>query len=205
MGTKTPWGLSDSATKLSVGIILYTTPSHGGIHLSPKKNAIVHYVWRDPKGWYEEDCAWSIVALTFPELFSERQVETARATAKEYYPHTYMAVTGEQVLESESQTLRQEVARVRYASDWVVTAAWGDHSDRVPVGMVGVCSMLGGRRTYLDKRPPVEERYFLVTEAEYAEPRSAIGHVVNLQTAQPWGGPYGREVEVESFNLPQSP
>ena len=70
MATQTPWGAAQSSKKLAVGVMVYGTASHGGIHLSTKKNALVHYVWRDLDGWYEEDCGWAIVAVTFPELFS---------------------------------------------------------------------------------------------------------------------------------------
>ena len=63
---KTPWGYSDSSEAIAEGIAWYGTPSHGGYHLSMARNAEVHDAWRRPDGWYEEDCDWCMVALTFP-------------------------------------------------------------------------------------------------------------------------------------------
>lgn len=84
---RTPWGKADLVTEIATGITAVSTPSHGGIHLSPERNAQVpqHYRefaakwskgWYDGSankvGWYEEDCAAIAVILTFPEEFPER-------------------------------------------------------------------------------------------------------------------------------------
>lgn len=61
MGTKTPWGISDYTTKIAPGIISYSTPSHGGIHLSPTRLKEMPEVLRLESGWYEEDCDWCLV------------------------------------------------------------------------------------------------------------------------------------------------
>ena len=33
---ETPWGVADTVKEIAPGISLYTTPSHGGFHLSPR-------------------------------------------------------------------------------------------------------------------------------------------------------------------------
>jgi hypothetical protein len=75
MGTRTPWGISDSVEKLAVGINFYGTPSHGGIGLSDtrtteianfyKRNHITLSNWVGNPQWWEEDCDWAIPFLYF--------------------------------------------------------------------------------------------------------------------------------------------
>jgi len=66
----TIWGQSDSQVKLAEGIISYSTPSHGGIHLSPERIAQL------PPGldnfnhdlaWWEEDCDWTVPYILFKD------------------------------------------------------------------------------------------------------------------------------------------
>jgi hypothetical protein len=72
---KTPWGTADFATEYAPGITFFETPGHGGFCLSPERNAEVlakfpgFRPFSGAVGWYEEDCDWSAVALTFPDLF----------------------------------------------------------------------------------------------------------------------------------------
>jgi hypothetical protein len=58
--THTPWGRADQSRRLAYGVMLYSTPGHGGIHLSPKRNMEIPEPFRT-NGWYEEDCEASIV------------------------------------------------------------------------------------------------------------------------------------------------
>lgn len=88
--TSTPWGKPDYPypEQIADGIYWYSTPSHGGYWLSPERReqmppalrAIRPFGGRE--GWYEEDCDWAIVALSFPEHFNEHAREAARDTAK---------------------------------------------------------------------------------------------------------------------------
>jgi hypothetical protein len=79
----TPWGFADAAEEIAPGIVCYSTPSHGGYHLSPDRLASVRayaskrsHGWGD--AWYEEDCAAAIVVITFPQFFSKDAREFAR-------------------------------------------------------------------------------------------------------------------------------
>ena len=67
--------------------MFYSTPSHGGYHLSPDRLASVasshrayaakwSHGWGD--AWYEEDCAAAIVVVTFPQFFPKDAREYAR-------------------------------------------------------------------------------------------------------------------------------
>ena len=70
--TTTPWGKPDTQTVIAEGIIAVTTPSHGGIWLSPERLAEMPEHLRSCSfthdNWFEEDTAWCAVALTWPLL-----------------------------------------------------------------------------------------------------------------------------------------
>ncbi len=79
----TPWGHADHVADIGKGIKQVDTPSHGGYYVpcdvlkTMKPEALKTVAGR---GWYEEDCDWCLVALSFPELFMDDSVEAARRT-----------------------------------------------------------------------------------------------------------------------------
>lgn len=177
--TSTPWGKAQVAYKYAPGIINYSCAGHGGFHLSVKRNAQVHQAWRDATGWYEEDCEWAIVAVTFPEMFAPSQVTAAHASLKNYNPHEYRLVVGP-VGTEDSYTLRQEAFAHNHREDLVSTSASGDWADWVPEGFVGVTAVVGGPLGghWVSDNP---HRRFLVPVAEYAE-RGNFGFVIDPET-----------------------
>lgn len=84
---RTPWGASQTVKPLSNGITWVSTAGHGGVFV-PKKllgripAAYQAYAakWTGSPQWYEEDCAWACVAVSFPEVFSAEDVATAKQT-----------------------------------------------------------------------------------------------------------------------------
>lgn len=73
---RTPWGESDNVVQVAEGIQWVTTPGHGGYKLTPEKvkeipPALVaaSFNRQGYNGWFEEDCDWAMVCLTFPEIF----------------------------------------------------------------------------------------------------------------------------------------
>ena len=174
MGRWTPWGKSDSSEKLATGVMRYGTPSHGGYHLSGSANEKVHASWRSDDGWYEEDCEWAIVALTFPELF-EGHVEAARKTAKNWSPDGYTATTGETVALEESTVLRERAFYAANEKNFVVVSASGDWKEGVPKGFVECRARLGGHWGV----PGSEERTFLVPADEYGTSGGPYGFVID--------------------------
>jgi hypothetical protein len=162
MGTSTPWGTADYSKKYGTGVMFYGTPSHGGFHLTAKRNALVNAAWRRADGWYEEDCDWAIVALTFPELFTTEDIASAHSSAKNWRPDGYTAVFGVPVDPTESSVLRDRAFAKAHENDFVTVAAWGDWAEGVPEGMVGVVATRGGSR-----KPGAEEKWFLVPADEY--------------------------------------
>lgn len=95
----TPWGPADTVKEIAPGITLYTTPSHGGFHLSDARVASMPKHLRDfvpfggvqkgPGRWFEEDCDWCVVALAFPQFFPPDAIEAAMKTLKGYKPELF--------------------------------------------------------------------------------------------------------------------
>lgn len=87
----TPWGMSQSIREIAPGITNYTTASHGGIHLADWRLAemVPQYRKRDlrycPAEWFEEDCEWALVALSWPQFFRPDQIEDAIRTFDMFY------------------------------------------------------------------------------------------------------------------------
>lgn len=83
MTTHTPWGPAQRTTELAPGITEYSTASHGGLHLSPEREAKVRELFPEHRPfcglpcWYEEDCDWAYVALAWPACFSTYQIRCA--------------------------------------------------------------------------------------------------------------------------------
>ena len=101
---ESPWGASDHVTEIAPGIISVSTPSHGGIWLSPERIAEMPQPLQDfvpfggpqkgPGRWFEEDVDWSIVCLAFPQFFTEDDLRQAHSTLKGYKPHIYRELMG---------------------------------------------------------------------------------------------------------------
>lgn len=102
---RTPWGTSDSAEQVAPGIVFYTTPSHGGYHVSSTVNRTMPDSLRLDDGWYEEDCDWARVALAFPSHFPPKAVEEACAALRAWCPRAYERFYGVQLQPGESYML----------------------------------------------------------------------------------------------------
>ena len=191
-GSRSPWGTVDYVSHWDVGITNVGTAGHGGVKLSPGRNRDVHEVWRRPGGWYEEDCEWAIVAVTFPECYSPEHAATARTTARHWFPDEYEVVTGERIQPGESHVRDEQIFNAKHANDWVTTAAIAIEApgtverivrdDGVTGGfrlvrgeqkMVKVWARVGGRHATGPKT-----RAFLVPADDYAT-RGRFGFVVD--------------------------
>ena len=79
----TPWGAPDMIEHIVPDhVVLYTTPSHGGYWVSPAHRRKMPAALRAIRpfagpGWYEEDCDWAIVALSWPGLFQPQSLRYA--------------------------------------------------------------------------------------------------------------------------------
>jgi hypothetical protein len=166
---RSPWGAVQYSSPIGTdGIFMVSTAGHGGIKVPAALNRRVHEAWRQAGGWYEEDCEWAIVALTFPELFAGH-IEAAESSARNYFPDEYTAATGKAVPVAESYTLRKRAFEASTADAFVVTSAFGDWHEAVPAGMVGVVA----RRKSDDARAT-----FLLPEEDY-QTRGEDGFVID--------------------------
>jgi len=98
MSKQTPWGRADSATEYAPGIVFYSTPSHGGFHVDRSLVSEIPAPLRGlsgyPQTWYEEDCAWAVVAYVFPFAFLGKMsdcptVEAIKTQAREVLTRWY--------------------------------------------------------------------------------------------------------------------
>jgi len=166
----TPWGGAQGAILYAEGIVEYSTASHGGFHLSPEQNAAVHPTLRSEGGWYEEDCGWAAVAITFPDLFTAFELRCAETTLKDWFPDAWEAISGTVLGPGGSYEKDRRAFAAAHVADWVVISAIRS-SHHAP--MVEVVAPLGGRRD-----PRAEERRFLVPSTEY-EAERPFGFVVD--------------------------
>ena len=166
----TPWGAAQGTTAYAEGVVEYATASHGGFHLSPERNAAVHPTLRSEGGWYEEDCGWAAVAITFPDLFTAFERRCAETTLKDWFPDAWEAIFETALGPGDSYEKDRRAFAAAHAADWVVISAIRS-SHHAP--MVEVVATLGGRRD-----PRAEERRFLVPSTEY-EAERPFGFVVD--------------------------
>jgi hypothetical protein len=69
----TPWGASQTITKIEEGLLSVTTASHGGFLVSRKwaENNLTPEAIEEGEAFglflaYEEDCAWAVIAFEYP-------------------------------------------------------------------------------------------------------------------------------------------
>jgi hypothetical protein len=175
----TPWGASQYAETYVDGIVRYGTSRHGGFRLSSDCNGKVYPKLRKGNGWYEEDCEWAIVALTFPDLFTGYERKCADQTLRDWWPNEWEIIHGRKLAPGESHCKDREAFKRQHAGDWVVISAL--RSDHHP-GMTEVIATCGGSRD-----PHCEERRFLVTSAEYEMGR--FGFVIDETRHVAYDGP----------------
>ena len=175
----TPWGPSQSATIHADGIVEHSTAEHGGFHLSMDRNAQVHPMLRSEGGWYEEDCAWSIVAITFPDLFTGYERRCAERTLKDGWPDAWETIFGSILAPGDSYEKDRRAFEARHAGDWIVVSAI---TSTHRAGFVECVATPGGKRG-----AGTEERRFLVPSGEYEVAR--FGFVIDPARHDVYGGP----------------
>ncbi|MBB5538802.1 DUF7007 domain-containing protein [Rhizobium giardinii] len=181
MNCNTPWGLSQGATIYADGIVCHTTAGHGGFKLSAARNAAVHPMLRVDDGFYEEDAAWAIVALTFPDLFTRYERKVGDQILRDWWPDGWQEIHGRALAPGESHEKDRRDFQRRHAQNWIVIAAL--LSDHHP-DMSEVIATIGGAR---DHR--AEERRFLVPSDDYTVGR--FGFVIDETNHAAYDGPSG--------------
>ncbi|GAA4032739.1 hypothetical protein GCM10023063_15080 [Arthrobacter methylotrophus] len=93
-GSLSPWGKLQGHTPIAVGIDAVWTAGHGGFKLSPERAEEIDPAWREPAGWYGQDCAWAKAFITHHQEFLPFDVEHAHKEARKYYPKEYAEIVG---------------------------------------------------------------------------------------------------------------
>lgn len=195
-----PWGRPDHGSKYAIGIASVSTPGHGGFIVMHHQNELIDARWRtkadgyagpiedilDPEwrsrpadlqnvAFYEEDQQWAIVAVSFPELFTDYEKTCARRTLMDAYPDEWEAIFGEAVPIELSSVLRLRAFHATNKGRWIVTSAI--HSKDEP-GFTLVTAYRNGR----DRRGRTHgtARHFLLPSAEYIQRQrdSGVGYAV---------------------------
>lgn len=175
----TPWGPSQGATVYAEGIVCHSTAGHGGFHLSGERNRKVHSMLRGAGGWYGEDAAWAIVAITFPHLFTAFERRCADRTIRDSWPDAWEVIFCTVLQPGESRTKDERAFLKKHAADWIVKSAI--HCEHLP-GFTEVIATPGGGHG-----PGTEERRFLIPSAEYHVGR--FGFVVDPDRHAVYSGP----------------
>jgi hypothetical protein len=162
-GSYTHWGKAQQAADIAPGITQVSTAGHGGLKLSDERNALVPEAVRYPNGWYEEDIAWTAVAIAHPEAFDPETVAAAHRDAKGSYPDGYEEATGVKIAPGESYARDIQVFNDAHAESVLTTSAIG-YTDAEGNDMVRVTGRVGGRSNH--GRPETEATYS-VPAAEY--------------------------------------
>ena len=171
MASSTPWGPTQKITQIAHGIRSVSTAGHGGVLVSPTKNALIPEYMRRNDGAYEEDCDWCIPAIVFEKEWREWgdattwtngnfQMECAWSTFKNWHPDAFEQFTGKQLQVGESIKRDNRLLYEQTCNQYVVTTAWGDWQNGVPKGMVGVAA---------HRASDGDRKYFLVPKEEYQE------------------------------------
>ena len=174
----TPWGTPHTAKQYGDGIIFFVTAGHGGFRVEREtylKACAKRNIPPIPKSqhtesrrhaqkyiFFEEDTEWSFVALTFPDLFKQEDVNLAHSVLKSWYPRQWEQMNGRALKEGESLVRDKEIFRKRHVND--LQAVWARKLDSLPLIAVGACR--GGRDD--NGRYSDEVRTFLVSEERYS-------------------------------------
>ena len=75
--------------------------------------------WLDQSS-YKEDEGWSIVAITFPNLFTSYERRCAERTIRDSWPDAWEAIFGTMLQPGESREKDRRAFEQEHAGDWIV-------------------------------------------------------------------------------------
>jgi len=163
----TPWGAPQHTEFLARGVFSVITAGHGGIKVADAFNQRIPEYLRNEDGWYEEDCDWCLVALAFPDLFSDADVESAKKTLADYYPNAFEAHFGYRPTAEQSHVVAREEFDRQHRDHWQIYSARGEGRFVLGHGRVG------GREGH------GPERLFIVPRDEYRRREAGMNFVID--------------------------
>jgi hypothetical protein len=163
--TVTPWGDADTKEIIAPGIIYYTTPSHGGFHLSEERQIAMPEALRLPTPWYGEDIDWARVVCAFPDAFPENERESALKLLINVLPNEYEAWSGKTVEPGMSAAREKMLWQEKHANDYQVYSSYPlCHAPAIILSH----ATLGGREAHT-LPPPDKSIMFLATYPRHPE------------------------------------
>lgn len=172
LGDHSPWGVIDACSSRGPDCVSVSTPSHGGLWLSPAALDRIPAAVRPDTQWLEEDCSWAIAYVflgldafeSSPERGAANKAQ-ALLTLQHWIPDAYELHTGTTLLAGQSHARDRAAFNDAHATSIQALSAFGDWAAWVPEGLVGLIACVGGRNSRGGFAGP--ERYFLVQKAEY--------------------------------------
>ncbi len=171
MRFSTPWGAAELVRFLSPSgdVVRTASASHGGegvrtqvpIPAALADIGTVIGTWR----WFEEDHAWSAVAMAFPHLYPTAQVEDAKSILRNRFPEAYSAHFGETLGPSDSQVLDQRAWERETIDSYCVIAGFSSNFWNVPEGQVYACGFRARDESVAG---------FLVPQEQYVNPMRLV-------------------------------
>jgi len=173
MVLSTPWGPSHTCSIVALGIVRYTTASHGGYNLTksrvnampPALQALLHKIGAiegNGEAWLEEDNEWALAAFAFPADFKAEDIACADTIMRNHYPDTWEAITGEQLKPGESRIRDDQRFYEANKNKHVAIRSYWHLYEHVTDGMIGLATTVGGVH-----HRDAEESYWLVPEKEF--------------------------------------
>ncbi|MGN7187054.1 DUF7007 domain-containing protein [Microbacterium enclense] len=169
-GSRTPWGAAQSVTNVAPGIALAGTAGHGGLKLSPERNALIPAALRNSSGWYEEDCEINIPLHYFPDEWCAQDwvknepaklADETDRSIKDWFPEQWEKANGRELEPGESRKKDERNWFLNHRDVPIVTSASRAESDP---DTVVVTARIGGH----DGDPAaVTSEEYLVPRAEY--------------------------------------
>ena len=170
--TSTPWGASQTSKKYAPGIMEYSTASHGGFHLSKSRQRVMPKCLRNDSGWYEEDCDWCKVVISFQEFFEPNVRISAYNTLRNWHYKAYEELFGKILRPGESHAKDEVLFFEKHKNDWLVISALRcEHNNT----LVDVIATRGGKRLFNG-----QQKRFIVTATDY-DKRNRFGFVITEQ------------------------
>jgi hypothetical protein len=185
VGSRTPWGEAQNADHIAPGVVIVDTDGHGGVKLSPERNAAIPAALRNRSGWYEEDSERFIVEAFHADAYAKvrwgtgqaRAVEAIQTSALEHlrdrYPDQYEKATGETILPGQSHERDGQLWRKEHENDFVFAGSDTAVTEPDHVVVTGRVAATGKTADFLVPRSDYKElrnlNRFVIDSSKYRQ------------------------------------
>ena len=131
-GTTTPWGRAQYGYKYGPGVNSYGCAGHGGFKVAAGKLKKMHPALAavgGDDGWFEEDCDWAAVAVAFPEMFTQKDVDYALESLIRWNPDAYEGFSGVTLEQGESPVKDERVWKEAHHNSFIAVRSSSPDAD----------------------------------------------------------------------------